>query len=300
MEAADRLGYRPNVVAKSLRRKETRMIGLVVPDLQNPFFPGLVAAVENELDVQGYELLLCESRSDPQIEARRVQALIDRQVDGVILSPFHEVGSAAAVQLCATSGTRLVLLDRAVSGAAVPWVGLDDGQGMATAVQHLVASGCRTLAFVSAGSESSSGRARLAGFRTAAAAAGAVITDVLLGEFSTEWGVEASGALGTTPDGVVCGNDSIALGVVRGLHQRGLRVPADVQVIGCDDTPVAQWSDPALTTLRQPTAAMARACLEAFFSPAEGNLPDRAIAPTLIVRDSTRHLPDSTGESADG
>lgn len=286
-EVATRLGYRPNAVAKSLRRKETMMMGLVVPELQNPFFPGLVAAVENELSAHGYDLLLGESQSDPEVEARRVRALLDRQVDGVILSPCHEVDSAATVELCLSLGRRLVLLDRAVSGAAVPWVGLDDAAGMDQAVGHLVATGCRTVALVSASPDSSSGRARHAGFLAAVARTGVLVSEVLLGDFSMEWGAEAAGTMATVPDGVVCGNDSIAVGVVRALRERGLRVPEQVQVTGYDDTPLARWSDPALTTVRQPTAALARACLEVFFAPEGAEVADQAIVPELVVRGST-------------
>jgi LacI family transcriptional regulator len=298
---ADELGYRPNTVARSLRRKETGIVGMIIPELQNPFFPGLVAAFESELAAADLDLLLSESHSDAATEVRRVRALLDRQVDAMILSPCHEEDSMASLEACADAGTPVITVDRAVVGASVPWVGLDDAVGMEMAVAWLVGRGCRRLAFASGAQRSSSGHRRRDGFLAACERHGVTVTDVLVGEFSLEWGMAAAVHLTDIPDGVVCGNDLVALGVIRGLRRRGLSVPGEVQVTGCDDSPIAGWADTPLTTLRQPTELIARACVQRFVvragpggrgaddAPADPDDPLRvSVQPELVVRDSTR------------
>jgi LacI family transcriptional regulator len=297
-ETADSLGYRRNALAGAMRSQTTGMIGMVVPQIANPFFPLIIDAVERRLGAQGRDLLLCDSRDDPQIEAHRIRALLERRVDGLIVSPCDAELSVTALS-DARSTTALVQLDRYASGHLSDWVGLDDSAGIGRIIEHLYACGARTFAFVSAEPTNSSAVLRLAAYQSHAGRIDRSSAErCALGEFTTDWGQKAAAELvasGDLPDAVVCGNDITALGVLHGLQTRGVAVPARVMVSGYDDIGFALLSVPALTTMRQPYEQMAEECVRLL----DGHLANSgseqlrhvAIAPTLVVRDSTRAVP---------
>ncbi|GAA3510842.1 LacI family DNA-binding transcriptional regulator [Actinocatenispora rupis] len=290
--AARALGYRQNRLASALRTQRTGTVGMVVPQISNPFFPALVEAIERSLSGSGRQLLLCDAQRDPAVEAVRLQALADRQVDGLIVAPVSAVASADALAAVAAE-VPVVQVDRYVTDADLDWVGVDDAAGLRLIAGHLADVGARTVVLVSAGSESSTGRSRLAGFGPAAARHRLTTAEPLLGEYGIDWGVRAADLLrarGPLPDAIVGGNDEIALGVVRGLRAAGVRVPDDVLVTGFDDAGFAALADPALTTVRQPHALIADECVRLLdLARAGGEQAPRriALAPTLVVRAST-------------
>jgi LacI family transcriptional regulator len=296
--AAAELGYRPNAVAKALRDKTTGTIGVVVPGIGNPFWTTIVEAVEHELQNSGTDLLLCSSRSSPEIEARRIRTLLSRRVDGLIISPCDIEASVPAV-LEAARQVPLVQVDRYIEGGGADWVGVDDEAGMAQAVEHVVAGGAGSVVFAGSRLMNSSARLRLSGFERAAERAGVRTQEPLLGEFTLEWGIEAGRRLladGPLPDAVICGNDEIAVGLVRSLRLGGARIPEDVSVVGFDDVGHATMCDPPLTTVRQPVAAMAAEAvrlLGQLRSAAPRAAQRVAIAPELVVRQTSRpELPE--------
>lgn len=291
--AAAELGYQPNAVAKALRDQTTGTIGMVVPGIGNPFFTTIVEAVERELQNSGTDLLLCSSQGSPEVEARRLGTLLARQVDGLIISPCDIEASVPAV-LDAARRVPLVQLDRYIGGGGADWVGVDDEAGMSLAVDHVVAGGARSVIFVGSRLVSSSARLRLGGFERAAARAGVEVRAPLLGDFTLEWGVEAGRCLldsGPLPDAVVCGNDEIAVGLVRSLRVGGTRVPEHASVVGFDDVGHATMCDPPLTTVRQPVEEMAAEAVRLLGQVRAGDpRPAQriAIAPSLVVRQSSR------------
>ncbi|TDC27176.1 LacI family transcriptional regulator [Streptomyces sp. 8K308] len=293
-EAAEALGYRHNAVARALRTNRSDTIGMVVPQISNPYFPLLVEAVERRLQRSDIELLLCDSNRDVAVEARRLQALVDRQVDGIIISPLDAVASARAVR---STGERvpLIQVDRRVEGAVSDWVGADDDAGISQLVDLLVARGRRGLVLVSSAFTNSSAVARAQAFEAALARHGlSPARSPLLGSFEVAWGLEAARRLtrreagAAEVDGVVCGNDVIALGMLRGLRLAGVRVPDDMAVTGFDDIAFAEISDPPLTTVRQPWEAMADECVRLLLraDPVPGPR-GIAVAPVLRIREST-------------
>ncbi|WP_067177599.1 LacI family DNA-binding transcriptional regulator [Microtetraspora niveoalba] len=299
--AAAELGYRPNAVAKALRDQTTGTIGMIVPGIGNPFFTTIVEAVESRLQETGRDLLLCASRYRPDLEARRLETLLARRVDGLIISPCDIEASVPAV-LNAARRVPLVQVDRYIEGGGADWVGVDDDSALAQAVDHVVRGGARLVTFVGSRLMNSSARSRLSGFERAAARAGVDATPPLLGEFTLEWGVEAGRLLldgGAMPDAVVCGNDEIAVGLVRALRTGGVRVPDDVSVVGFDDVGHASMCDPPLTTVRQPVEEMAA---EAVRLLGQVRVSDPrpaqriAIAPRLVVRETSRPVPAGGGE----
>lgn len=286
--AAEQLGYRYNAVARALRTHRSNTIGMLVPQISNPFFPALVEAVERRLQQEGLELLLCDSQRDVEIEARRLRTLVERQVDGIIISPCDFTGSAPAV--AGLVGTIPVIqVDRRVEGGLSDWVGVDDTAGLAQVVDLLVGAGRRRLVLVSSAFTNYSARARSDAFDAALRAHGLEpALPALLGSFEVEWGLEAAQRLDLgAVDGIVCGNDAIALGMLRGLRMVGAHVPDDVAVTGFDGISFAEISDPPLTTVRQRWDAIADECVRLLLQPAEHSPRSVAIAPALHVREST-------------
>jgi LacI family transcriptional regulator len=292
LAAARELDYEPNAVAAALRSRTTHTIGMLVPRISNPFFATLVEAVERQLQDGQRSLLLANSHYDPEIEERQVRALLDRRVDALVTIPCHRERSAAVVD-AAAARVPAIQLDLRVDGHSGSWVGVDNEAGTFQVVHHLVGLGASSLAFVGSQPTDSSAQARLDGYRHAAQRCPGRTDTTLLGDFSKEWGERAAERLLDTglPDAVVCGNDTIALGVLSALLRRGLRVPEDVRVTGFDDIPYAELSQPSLTTVRQPQEQMAAEAVRVLTSQlAGGECPPQriAIAPELVVRGSTR------------
>lgn len=290
--AARELDYEPNAVAAALRSRTTHTIGMVVPRVSNPFFATLVEAVELRLQQGQRSLLLSISHYDPDIELQRIRALLDRRVDAIISIPCHQERSSSTIRI-AESRVPTVQLDLKPDGNATGWVGVDNASGVGQAIDHVVAAGATSLAFVGASPTDSSAQARLESYRRAAARCGVDHEAVLLGDFTIDWGQRAAAQLlerNELPGAVICGNDTIALGVLRVLTQHGIRVPGQVQVTGFDDIPYAELADPSLTTLRQPQQQMATEVVRMLTDQLAGRSERTrrvAVVPELVVRAST-------------
>ncbi len=300
LAAARELNYEPNGVAAALRRRTTHTIGMLVPRISNPFFATLVEAVEWQLQDGQRSLLLGNSRYDPEIEARQVRALLDRQVDALVMIPCHRERSIAVMDTAAAR-VPTIQLDLRVDGYTGSWVGVDNEAGISQVVEHLLGLGAERLAFIGAQPADSSAQARLDGYQRGVRRRPGSVEAVLLGGFSKEWGQQAAEQLldsAHLPDGVVCGNDTIAMGVLDVLTRRGVRVPEDVRVTGFDDIPYAELVQPPLTTVRQPLEQITAEAVRVLTSRLAGadSPPQRiAVAPELIVRGSTRPERETSG-----
>jgi LacI family transcriptional regulator len=285
------LGYRPNRIARALRRRASQTVGIVVPRLSNPFFPVLVEAIERSLHAAGFGLLLGDSQDDVATEAERIEALVSRQVDGLMVVPCNIADSAGAIAR-AVEATAVVQVDRAVSDLARDRIGVDSEVGIRLAVDHLRAGGRENVVFVGAAATIPAARERLHGFEQAMSAVGRE-PQALLGDFSLEWGTLAARRLvedAQRCDAIVCGNDLIAFGVIRALGNAGLRVPDDIAVVGFDDIAFASVADPPLTTVRQPVEELATGAVRLLMDRLAA--PSRQarridVAPTLVERAST-------------
>lgn len=286
-DAVDRLGYRPNQLASALRRQTTLTVGMVVPEIANPFFPGVVEAIEHALVGHRRGLLLCDSQGDPDHELQQVLRLLDRQVDGILIVPCHEQRSAAAVE-AALAQVPVVQVDRRVSGVVTDTIEADHTAGIRALVEHLHALGRRRLAFVGADVASSVAKERLEAYRSTGAGG-----PELLGTFTIDHGQAAARALldaDELPDGVVGANDLIALGVIQGLRAAGVEVPDTVAVTGFDDIGFASVTHPALTTAHQPVrhlGASAVRLLTDRIAGEDGPPRHERVVPSLVVRAST-------------
>lgn len=293
--AAQRLGYRTNRVARALRRQSTQTVGLVVPDITNPFFPAVVQAVEETLREAGFSLLLCDAGNDVAAEAELVRNLFDHRIDGLLISACDQIASRHAVRLAA-SRLPLVQIDRRALGATA-FVGVDQARAMQGVVTHLLAQGCRRFAYITPHPVASTAEERLAEFRRLARPLDPSASErIYTGDFSLAWGQEAAGRIATLrplPDAVICANDLNAVGAITALRSRGIDVPGDIAVTGFDDTVLALASQPQLTTVRQPLQDLGREAVAALRAAiTDPAMPTRSVilSAELVVRGSSlRH-----------
>jgi LacI family transcriptional regulator len=246
-EAIDRLGYLPNPHAQSLRTGHSHTLGVVVPDLTNPFFPTLVQAIETTARAHGYALIVMDAGNDVVREAESLMLMSSYRVAGVIWVP---VGDAPVVAW----PFPIVTVDRPVVGCDA--VVADHAQGGALVARHAMALGHRRIGMLSGPRALPSAALRREGFFAAADDALRVVWEHEV-PFSSDLPAGVLARL-QQPDCslVVCANDAVAVGVLRALREAGKGVPDDVSVIGFDDVPWAEFIDPALTTVRQPVPVL--------------------------------------------
>ena len=289
------LDYRPSGIARSLAKKETHTIGLVIPDVTNPFFGDITRGVERLAYAQGYHVFLCNSEEDPQRELAVIESLEEKRVDGLILCSSR-VEEEQLVNLMRRLSA-VVLVNRRldlVENDLFEIVALDDENGGLMATQHLVQSGHRHIGFLAGPTTSYSGRLRKKGYSAAMEAIGLTPQPgwVVPCQPSVEGGYQAaSDLLARHPEltAVFCYNDLVAVGTLQACAEVKRRVPSDLAVVGHDDIPLAALVSPPLTTCRAPCkelgARAVEALLERLKDPQER---DRCtiLPPELIVRQS--------------
>ena len=251
------LGYRPSRVARRLRvaQGSSDLIGVVIPDLQNPFFADLARGVEDVATRHGYTVLIGNSDESVEKEARYLNAMMAEAVDGIILPPCCE-GRSTAVDL-ARAGVPLVCVDRRLDKARVDTVVVDNVRGAAEATEHLIGLGHRRIGYLEGKQGVSTTRERLEGYRAALAAHEIVVDPavVVSGDSRPESGRRLAAKLLDLPDrptALLVGNGMMTLGALEAIHAQGLRIPDELAVVGYDDMPWALALTPALTVVRQP------------------------------------------------
>lgn len=260
--AAQELGYRPNLVARSLRRQETAKIGVVVSDIENPHFTHAVRAIEDHAFPRGYQVLLCNTDETPAKQHEYLEMLASERVLGVILVPADPDDPSIPALL--GLGIPVVAFDRIVSDERADAVFVDNVEGARRATEHLLQLGRRRVAYVGGPTVIQTGHDRQRGYEEAVAAAGAEPI-VALGGFRTEPArLVTRQLLAAHPevDAIVAANNLMAIGVLRALREAGRVVPDDVALVGIDNPVWAEMIDPPLTTLAQPVRRMAIAAAE--------------------------------------
>ena len=293
LRASEELGWSANVLARGLRTQRSGTVGLVLPGVQNPYFAEVLEALEPLLAESDRTLLVCTTLNSAATEARRLESLISRMVDGLVVVPSGGERSMPAL-LNAAHLVPTVLIDRYVDGCGLDYVGTDNFEGLRLVLRHLARTGVRTVTYVGAGTTISTAADRLAGFRSAAARRRLTVLQELSGDFSVEWGKQAAADIlsrAQLPDAIVCDADVIAIGVLTVLHQRGIAVPDEIQVTGFDDLPVDQSTYPPLTSVRQAVNEQAAEALRLLDLRAadRGRVASRSVfSPALVLRESTK------------
>jgi LacI family transcriptional regulator len=296
-EAVEQLGYSPHGIARSLKSGSSRLVGLVIPDVTNPFFTKLVHAVEQLTRNDGYSMLLCDTGFDLERERAMLALMRTQRVDGIVLCP---AGGADDYQGCFAigKGTPVVLVDSAPRDVDVDSVVIDNFDASFTATSHLLALGHRRIAAIAGPQTGLSSMERTRGFVAALAAHGLAHGpgDVLHADFREEGAYEILGSLidrDPRPTALFVANNQMLVGVMRRLHDAGLSVPRDISVAAIDDFPWASAFRPALTTMRQPVDELASHAVRLLRARMAGDRsqPNRIeLAASLIVRDSVARL----------
>ncbi len=294
-EAVAALQYRPNRVARGLRRKRTHVLGLIVPDSANPFFAEIARGLEDLSFAHDYSLILCNSDGDPVKEQRYLGVLIEQQVDGIAL--VSAGATPAHLTILQQRGIPFVVVDRELSGLAADCVLADNFQGGYLATRHLLERGHRRIACITGPSDLTPSADRVRGYRQAMAEVGIEPLEdwVCRGDFRAESGYHAARFFlqlspSIRPTAIFACNDLMAIGAMRAIGEAGLSIPQDIALVGFDDIVLAAYVIPPLTTVAQPTYEMGRVAGELLLR----RIQDRARPPTrhllpvrLIVRRST-------------
>jgi LacI family transcriptional regulator len=252
---ARELGYMPNLLARSLLRGCSWLVGLVVTDCTNPFYAGLIRAAEATLSRRGYGMLLATSNEDSAKESRALTILQEHRVEGILLTAVDV--RADHVQRLLSGRTPVVLLGRRDSAYAGPFVGTDNVAGAERIVRHLIAEGHTRIAHIARADGATSGGERLAGYRNGLTEAGIGYNRRMVfsaaptlegGEIAADWVL----GLSPGPTAVFAYNDSQAIGLMRVLQNRGKHIPHDYSIVGFDDIQISRLVSPGLTTVAQP------------------------------------------------
>jgi LacI family transcriptional regulator len=294
MRAAEKLGYRPNPIARGLKTNRSHTIGVLIPDITNPLFPPILRGIEDRLDDAGYTSLIVNTDNDAERERSHLEAMRTRQVDGFI-SATARLDREVLAEIAAR-GTPLVLVNRSFEDGSVPAVAVNDRQGIRLAVEHVASLGHERIGHIAGPQNTSTGHRRYLGFLEAMELVGLEPAKEHV-SFSG-WFTEQEGArvcaemLDNASDltAIVAGNDLLAIGCYDALEARGLRCPDDLTVVGFNDMPLVDHLRPPLTTVRVPQREIGNVAAELLLERlADGTQAPREILlePTLIVRGST-------------
>lgn len=292
-EAMHSLAYHPNRAARRLRGSFNNVIGLIIPDIQNPVFVAVARGVEDAAYQHQINVLLCNADDNANKQQDYLRVMQAERVSGVIVVPTHSNDGAVLKQVH-DAGLPLVLLDRQVDDFETDTVKVDNVRGVALAVKHLLKLGYRRIAFIAGLQYLTPGRERSLGYREALYAAGHPIDEslIVLGDFKTESGyrlARALMALPQPPDSIFTANSLMAMGALKGLHDLGLRVPEDVALISFDDVPWAENLCPPLTAVNQPGYELGQQAVDLLLhrlTNGAGHYRTVVLQPRLVIRES--------------
>ena len=296
MAIAREFGYTPNAIAQGLVTQRTKTIGLVLPDITNPFFPEVAAGVELAADELGLSVFLCNTNWDKEKEERYLRLLAQRRVDGIIVSLIADEPEALVQN--AVGDTPVVYVNNAPLRTKRPFVVIDEDHGSYMATQHLIEQGYATVGFVGAEAGGITAIPRLKGYRRAIEHAGFRYDERYVGLPRPG---ESSGSdiiirmihENTCPRALFAQNDVTAFSVIQGARTCGVRVPEDLAVVGFDDVPTAEFEAVGLSTIRQPKRELGRLSVELLrrqiesCPPEDGASNQILLEPELVIRQTS-------------
>lgn len=274
--AIAKLDYRPNVLARRLSTGRAEAISLVTPDIANPFFAQLAAAVEREAHERGYAVYISSTSGGAGTEIDAIHRMTDSHVDGLIMMT-NRVDDGSLASLLA-GRENVVLLDEDIAGVSVPRVFVENVEGAYAATRHLIEAGHSDIAIIGGPNRLLSVTERLEGYTKAMNEAGLPVRPgrVMLGDYSREYGAAAATVLldaPAPPTAILACSDYIAIGVIQAVRDHGLSIPQDLSLVGFDDMAFAELVDPPLTTVRQPVANMGQLAVRHLLALIEGDAP---------------------------
>lgn len=295
LQAIEEMGYLPSGIARSMRNQSVPVVGLIISDIQNPFFTSLVRAVEDVALENDYTVLLCNSDEDPQKEQLYIDVLARERIAGIIIIPSHENCCQSLKKL----KVPVVLVDRKLKSLKCDSVVLDNVCGAKEAIDHLIEMGHRRIGFVGAPLNVSVGFERFTGYQAALKDHGIPINETLIqiGNFKEEGGFQATKKLleqDPRPTAIFSVNNLMTMGALKAIYEMNLKIPDDISIIGFDDMPWLSLINPPLTAIRQPVYEIGAEAARLLFSRINEEIENPPIhlvlKPELIVRGSTTRI----------
>jgi LacI family transcriptional regulator len=290
--AIQKLKYRPNLIARSLAKQQTHTIGMIVPDIANPFFPMVVRGAEDAALKRGYNLLICNSDDILEKEESTIELLLSKRVDGILLTKAAQDFRPSVWQMIKEVNVPFVLVMRTYPKLTKDAVISDDYRGASDAVCHLARAGRRRIGLVSGPLKVSNAMARCEGFHDALKAMGLPYAPELVveGDYRIDSGIRAGHTLlSHRPDGIYVANYLMTVGLLKVAEEIGLRCPEDFGLVSFDDYPWLGIFRPKLTTVELPKHQLGREAAELLISRIEGNREKavvRKLQPELRIRES--------------
>lgn len=293
LKAVEELNYIPNAAARSLVTRKTKTIGLIIPDITNPFFPELARGAEDQANALGYNIIFCNTDDHFDKEKKYINMLAEKLVDGIIFTQSAQLGDE--FKEIQRLGIPLVLIDRDISIEGVKGrVLVDNYHGAYKGVKHMILKGYKKIAFITGPLTTKTAKDRLKGYKQALKDYKIPYDETLVleGQYKSHWGEEAILKLLNQKklfDSIFCGNDLIAIGAIKQLKENNLEVPEDIGILGYDDIYFSKFMSPALTTIMQPKYLMGQKAVEILVSCIEGKKMEEkniTLKTKLIQRDS--------------
>lgn len=305
LDLAHRLDYNPNPVALSLLNSQSNDIGVIVPEIANPFFAIVIAGIEDVAFAQGYHVVIYQSHEDYEREVLNVKHIYNRRKDGLLVSIATATKDYSHFKNLHDRGFPIVFFDRICEEIDTHKVSVDDFEGAYTATEHLIKQGCERIAHVSGPDHLLISRRRLHGYRAALLDYGKPINDdwVVASAYSPDSALEATHVLLTKaerPDGIFASSDNIAIGCHAAISEAGLSMPDEIALIGFSDLPMAALMNPPLSSVAQPAFEMGRSAAELLINlirnPGEHTTSISNVLKTkLIARKSSLRLANTGG-----
>jgi LacI family transcriptional regulator len=286
LEAAQALDYLPNETARNLRTQKTRTVGVLLPNMHGEFFAQITRGLDQRAKEDGHHVLVSNSHTDEGETESVIRSLLGR-VDGlIILWPRLDIGF---LENLVPDDLPIVLLSTSIGSSRFQTLSFENRSGAYAAVEHLAEHGHERVAILTGDPVNYDAQERLAGYRDAVQDLGLVADSALeiKGDFTQEGGRKAVKqllSLDPPPSALFASNDSMALGVLRGVHEAGLQVPDDLALIGFDDIPSARFATPSLTTVRAPTLELGRRAMDALLDASASKQSTHRTLDTQLIR----------------
>lgn len=294
LDAIEELNYKPNVLAKFLRFHKTSTIGVIIRDVQNPFYPAVIKGIEDTAWSLDHIVCLCNSEGHSERELSFLKSLLQRKVDGVLLATAS-LNDNPAIEVLEQENIPYVIINRHPGTTANNnYVGIDNKQAARLATEHLVALGRKKIAVIRGPEDYSTSQERTAGYVEVMRKHDYPIPPGFMprGDYGVDGGYQAVTGLlklPDRPDAIFCANDLMAFGVTEKLFEEGIRVPQDISIVGCDNIYFSKYLRTPLTTVDYPKYEMGRIAVEMLLDVIEEKVREKRqviLSPQLIIRDS--------------
>ena len=290
--------YTPNKLAQGLVTKKTNTIGLIIPDIRNPFFTDMSRGVEDYARTQGYNIIFSNTDDSTERELESILMLTEKMVDGIIFAPSSHTEKETKKHIELTSGLPIVLVDKDISLPTIKGiVKLDNKNGTYESTKHLIKQGHKEILYLSGPLKNDIGKERLNGYKRAFEKNDSEYKEenVVEGQYRYEWAYDFVKSLESINyTAICCANDLMAIGAIHALKERLINIPEDISIVGFDDIQTAKLIDPSLTTIKQPAYEMGQKASEILINSLKEKeaecLGTILFKPELVVRNSTKEI----------